>query len=477
LSTRLARTLSALLIAAGLVLAACGQSAPGSPRGDAAAVQQRSGADGSGPSSVNPTRERSAGRTLDAAEIGLVYALLFQEYVDPVDGPTVINGAGRSISDLMRRSGFLPIDMSIMDLMPVVQGEEPARAWSGFATTYEALIDKHAAWARQARPDQAAIRGMLASLNDTHTTFISPQDRQRMAETSYVGIGIRLSKPEESRTPIIVEVFPRSPAAQAGLRAGDRIESADGNSTVDLPLTEIVRYIRGAPESTVKIGYSRQGQSRTIDVPRAAVEPRRVEGGPLGSGVGYIRIRTFGTDVPNAVFDQLTALDRARSSGIRGLVLDLRGNTGGELRAVANVGGAFFPGQPLGLSVDRTGTQTPLQAEGRKRISDDPIVVLIDRDTGSGSEILASALREHGLATIVGTSSAGSVGIAQVHDLPDGSAIQVTERRLLTPSGARLDKVGVKPDVEVQTTVTDLETGKDPPLERAVQIVKDRTKS
>ena len=78
------------------------------------------------------------------------------------------------------------------------------------------------------------------------------------------------------------------------------------------------------------------------------------------------------------------------------------------------------------------------------------------------------------MATIVGTNSAGSVGIAQVHDLPDGSAVQITERRLLTPSGARLDRVGVKPDIEVVTTVTDLESGKDPPLERAVQVIKDK---
>jgi C-terminal processing protease CtpA/Prc len=185
--------------------------------------------------------------------MGLVYALLFQEYVDPVDGASVINGATRSISELMRRSGFLPIDMAVMDLMPVPQSEEPARTWSGFATTYDELVDKHAAWAQEARPDQAAVRGMLASLNDTHTTFIDPAERRRMAETTYVGVGIRLSKPEEGRSPIIVEVFPRSPAAQAGLRAGDRIESADGNSTLDQPLTEIVRYIRGAPDSIVKI--------------------------------------------------------------------------------------------------------------------------------------------------------------------------------------------------------------------------------
>jgi carboxyl-terminal processing protease len=474
LNSRLPRTLSAIVVVVGLALAACGPSAPGSPRGDTAAVQQSRG-NSAGNRSVNPTRDRAtAVRTLDANEIGLVYALLFQEYVDPVDAATVVNGAEQSVSQLMHASGFLPMDLSIVDLTPVNSGDDPASTWSGFSSAFQALVEKHAAWARQARPDQAAVRGMLASLDDSHTTYISPEDRRRMAETSYVGVGIRLTKPEGSPSPIIVEVFPRSPASQAGLRAGDRIESADGTSTTDLPLTEIVQYIRGAPDSVVKIGFSRQGQQRTVDVTRGAVEPRRVEGGPLGSGVGYMRIRTFATDVPNAVIDQLTALDRARANGIRGLILDLRGNTGGELRAVANVGGSFFPGKPIGLSVDRSGTQTPLQAEGRKRVSDDPLVVLIDRDTGSGSEILAAALREHGMATIVGTSSAGSVGIAQVHDLPDGSAVQITESRLLTPSGARLDRVGVKPDIEVATTVTDLESGKDPPLERAVQVIKDK---
>src|SRR5574341_1903630 len=140
LSTGLARILSSIVILGGLALAACGPSAPGSPRGDAAAVQQRGGTD-AGNRTVNPTRDRGATRTLDANEIGLVYALLFQEYVDPVDGAAVVGGAGRSISDLMRKSGFLPIDMSIMDLMPATPGEEPARSWSGFASTYEALID------------------------------------------------------------------------------------------------------------------------------------------------------------------------------------------------------------------------------------------------------------------------------------------------------------------------------------------------
>jgi carboxyl-terminal processing protease len=312
---------------------------------------------------------------------------------------------------------------------------------------------------------------MLASLDDNHTTFIERDDYRRMSENTYVGIGVRLSQPEPGQAPVVVEVFRGSPAAQSNIKVGDRIESVDGTATAGAPLTEIVKQIRGAPGTRVQIGISRRAQSErlTADVNRAAVEPRRVEGGPLGSGMGYVKIRGFTADVPNQVFD---FLNRHRTAGLRGLILDLRGNTGGALNAVGNVGGAFFPGKPLGISVGRDGAQEPIRAEGRKLSGDDPIVVLIDRDTGSGAEILAAAMREHQVAVIVGTNSAGSVGIAQVHQLPDGSAVQITERRLVTPSGQRLDRVGVKPDIEVPTTIPDLEAGKDPPLERAIQYIQ-----
>ena len=164
MNSLLPRTLSAIVVVVGLALAACSPSTPGSPRGDTAAVQQ-SGGNSAGNRSVNPTRDRATTiRTLDANEIGLVYALLFQEYVDPVDGAKVVNAAEQSVSELMHTSGFLPMDLSIVDLAPVSSNDDPASTWSGFSSAYEALVEKHAAWARQARPDQAAVRGMLASL-------------------------------------------------------------------------------------------------------------------------------------------------------------------------------------------------------------------------------------------------------------------------------------------------------------------------
>lgn len=467
--------LISLIAALTLAVTACTSSAPaGSLRGnpESPAKPQNKNPSGAPATAAAPAQVR----LIDSTELGLVYGLLFQEYVESVDSDRVVNAAAQSVHDLMLKSGFLPMDLGIVDLTPPTMGEPPARTWVAFASGYDALVDRYAAWAREARPDHALVRAMLASLDDNHTTFIDRDDYRRMSENTYVGIGVRLSKPEPNQAPVVVEVFRGSPAAQAGIKAGDRIEAVDGASTGDVPLTEIVKLIRGTVGTRVQISISRRAQSErmTADVNRAAVEPRRVEGGTLGSGVGYIRIRGFSSDVPNQVFD---LLNRNRTAGLRGLVLDLRGNTGGALNAVANVGGAFFPGKPLGISLGRDGAQEPIKAEGRKLVGDDPIVVLIDRDTGSGAEILAAALREHQVATIVGTSSAGSVGIAQVHQLSDGSAVQITERRLLAPSGQRLDRVGVKPDIEVPTSVPDLEAGKDPPLERAIQLIQQGTRT
>lgn len=202
------------------------------------------------------------------------------------------------------------------------------------------------------------------------------------------------------------------------------------------------------------------------------MEPRRVEARIVEPGIGYLRIRGFGSEVPSQVAEQVT---RGRSQDVRGWVIDLRGNGGGSLSAAANVAGHFFPGQLLAVSVDRAGNREPINADGRKLIGNEHVYVLTDRDTSGGGEVLAAALREYKIATDVGSPTSGSVGIAIPHELSDGSAVQITVRRLLTPSGARIDRGGLRPDEEVPLSISDLEAGKDPPLERAVQRIRERT--
>jgi carboxyl-terminal processing protease len=181
-----------------------------------------------------------------------------------------------------------------------------------------------------------------------------------------------------------------------------------------------------------------------------------------------LRIRTFAEGVPEQVQQVLT---QGRNRGVRAWIVDLRGNNGGSIEAMARVAANFIENRPVGLAIDRSGTPEPINALGRAAIPRMPMVVLIDKETSSGAEVLAAALKEYGVAPLVGTKTAGSVGVAAPRPLSDGSAVQITILRLVAPSGARIDKVGVQPDNEVDLTVADLERGEDPQLLRAAEVL------
>jgi carboxyl-terminal processing protease len=184
--------------------------------------------------------------------------------------------------------------------------------------------------------------------------------------------------------------------------------------------------------------------------------------------IGVLRIHSFGEGVPEAVQQVLT---QGRNRGARAWIVDLRGNTGGSIEAMLGVAANFVEGRPVGLAVDRSGTPTPTTTAGRPAIPRKPKVFLVDRETASGAEVLAAAIKEYGIAPLVGTRTAGSVGVAAPRPLSDGSAVQITIGRLVAPYGAQLDKVGVQPDYEVERTVADLERGEDPQLLRAAEVL------
>jgi carboxyl-terminal processing protease len=184
-----------------------------------------------------------------------------------------------------------------------------------------------------------------------------------------------------------------------------------------------------------------------------------------------VRIRQFTDEVPEQAAVALAGM--LGSGQAQGVVLDLRGNTGGTLRAVATLAGFFVePGRPIGLEVDREKRSSPLYAEGTPLLPVPPMAMLVDGGTGSGAEILAAALSEYRLATLVGEQTAGSVAVGQVQNLSDGSQVQITVHRFVSPSGAQIDRVGVKPDEVVQLTPQHLGAGEDPQLQRALEIVE-----
>jgi carboxyl-terminal processing protease len=314
---------------------------------------------------------------------------------------------------------------------------------------------------------------MLDSLADGHSSFSDPETNRRRQERSYAGIGVRLRRGTAPAPAVIVEVFRDTPASASGLKPGDRLVEVDGQPLAGLTLDQVVNRVRGPKGSEVRLTVDRPNVGQlSFTLTRAEVSVRPVEAALVGP-IGYIRIRTFSDDRPIAEF-VAEALRNGNARGAQGWILDLRGNGGGLLRHIQQTAGLWLGNKPIGIEIDRQRRRTTLTAEGRPLSVNQPLVVLVDRESSSGAEILAAALREHGVAHLVGTTTAGSVGVAQSLDLPDGSSVQLTVRRFLSSTGAPIDRVGVAPDEFVELTEQDLANGDDPQLERAAQYLQQK---
>lgn len=460
-------TLLALGVAAGC---SAGGGATASRTGNARVDPSEAGAQPSASGASGSTQASPGGSdgTISSTELGLVYQFIVQRYVEQADHAALVEAAVAAVHETGLKSNALPLDLAPTDLVPMPTGE-PDRDWSAFARGYDALVGKHPQWAQQARPDWAILRKMLATLGDDHSLFMDPQEVRRTSETGFTGVGIRVTRPRQEVPPHVTEVFRESPASAAGVKPGDQIMAVDGKSTDGQDLTAIVTSIRGAQGSKVVLSLVRGGQPPVdVQITRAPVDSPRVEGAVRGGVLGVLRIRSFGEGVPEQVQQLLT---QGRNRGARAWVLDLRGNPGGSLEAMARVATNFIAQRPVGLAVDRNGQSDPIVAPGRPAIPAFPYVVIVDRETSSGAELLAAAIKEYQIAPVVGVRTAGSVGLASPQPLSDGSAIQITIRRLVAPSGAVIDKQGVQPDVETDLTLDDLQRGDDPQLLRAVELL------
>jgi carboxyl-terminal processing protease len=456
-------------VALALLVAACsaGGSDP-SRTGNARVTGADADAQPSSSRSATTSVPGASDGTLSSTELGLVYQFILQRYVDNVDHAALVEAAIAAIHETGLKSNALPLDLAPTDLVPLPTGD-PDEDWTAFSRGYDALVGKYPEWAASARPDWAILRKMIATLNDDHSLFMDPQELKRMNETGFTGVGIRVTRPQADQPPYVTEVFRDSPAMSAGVKPGDQITAVDGKTTNGLSLTEVVTSIRGAQGSKVVLSVVRGGQAPVdIQITRAAVSAPPVEGSVRGNVLGLLRIRSFGDGVPEQVQQILT---QGRNRGARAWIVDLRGNPGGSLEAMARVATNFIEARPVGLAVDRNGQSDPIVAPGRPAIPRFPFVVLVDHETASAAELMAAAIKEYQIAPLVGVKTAGSVGLASPQPLSDGSAIQVTIRRLVSPSGAVINKQGVQPDVEADMTLDDLQRGDDPQLMKAVELL------
>jgi carboxyl-terminal processing protease len=414
------------------------------------------------------------GQSLSSTDLYSAYRAILDTYVDPVDDAQLIKAATDNLRQQLSAQGVLPMTTLPLQLVSPNTGNVD-KDWQAFGDAYDAVVNKLPDWSQQSHPGWIVLRSMADSLHDGHTSFMTPDEAKRSHETSFAGVGVLMSRPQDNQPPLIAEIFPSSPAAASGLKRGDRIVSVDGQDVAGQSVGDIASLIRGHPGTTVRIQVSRLNAPQPLEftMKRAVVQVEQVIGRQVPNApIGYLKIRSFGDTTTS---DQvLGILDQGRQRGLRAWVIDLRGNPGGSLNAVLASAAGFFDADHaiIGYQVDRQRRQNALQVpQTLNLLNGAALVVLVDRDSASGAEIFAAALQEAKIATLVGSKTAGNVGVATQIAMPDESVLQVTEQRFVSPSGAQLDGVGVTPDVTVDMTDEDLQNDRDPQLAKALEQV------
>ncbi|MBB6097251.1 carboxyl-terminal processing protease [Deinobacterium chartae] len=306
---------------------------------------------------------------------------------------------------------------------------------------------------------QGAINGMLSSLEDPFTSYTPPEDNALDEEDlsgSFFGIGVTLEPANPDGTGSrAAQVYKNQPAAKAGMLAGDEIIKVNGEDITKLTTRQSVRKIRGPKDTDVKLTLRRDGQTLDITVRRAEVQLFAVETGMLPGDIGYISINTFYNE---RIFDQIAAaVKKMNDAGVKKLVLDMRDNGGGLLDGGIFVADQFLQEGNIVSLRDRNGVERLPSGPGRtsgkaqKQPTDytGEMVVLVNKNSASASEIVAGALQDLGRAKVIGEKTFGK-GVAQsVLSLPDGGKVAIVAQEWLTPKGRAIQGKGIEPDIVI----------------------------
>lgn len=317
-----------------------------------------------------------------------------------------------------------------------------------------------------------SISGLVRALGDPHTVFLPPQQSKLFQDDvrgSFGGIGAEIGIRKDILT--VITPLKGSPAERAGLKTGDKILKINATSTDGLTLEEAVSYIRGEIGTSVTLLVARNDEDvREISVVRDKIvipilETERKEG-----GIFVIRLFSF-NDTARVEFRK--AVREFLAAGDAKLVLDLRGNPGGLLDAAVDIASWFIPaGEVVARERFADRSEVIYRSSGYRLLEETPVVVLANQGTASAAEILAGALRDIRGAKLVGEKTFGKGSVQQVDELRGGASLKITIAKWLTPSSTDINDKGLEPDIKVEITDDDREAGRDPQLERAVEVLK-----
>jgi carboxyl-terminal processing protease len=314
-----------------------------------------------------------------------------------------------------------------------------------------------------------AVNGVLKGL-DPYSKYLDPDAFKKMQAENrgrYGGLGMELRI--EKGLPTVVAAYEDTPARRAGVMPGDRISRIDDNSTEGLTLEQVIQRMRGEPDSRVSLAVLREGEPepRVLTLIRAVIQWQSVRSKLIEHDYGYLKLTHFQEQTPQMMAGAIEQLWKQGDHGLTGIVLDLRDNPGGLITAAVGVSAAFLPNDAPVVFADGAGENSKMRRYAKREdylrgraedylarlpaeVKSVPLVVLVNRNSASASEIVAGALQDHKRATILGTQTYGKGSIQQIIPFDDGSGLKITTSYYYTPAGHKVNGKGITPDVVVE---------------------------
>lgn len=402
-------------------------------------------------------------------------------------------GTGYKLGQYQATKASVPrVNYNIVNGTPVVSKTQKdlknidfSLFWDTWAQLEEKYVDRS-----KVDPQKmfyGAIKGMVASVGDPYTFFLTPEENKQSKEDlggMFEGIGAQLGL--EANRIVVVAPIKNSPAEAAGVKAGDVIEKVDGESTKGWVLTQAVAKIRGPKGSSVKLTLNREGKEIDVDIKRDTIKVESVEvkldekqtgcTDTICGNVAYLKLNQFGENTVDEWEAQIGKIKAAwDKKEIKGMVLDLRDNPGGYLESSVYLAGEFLPKGTLVVRQEsKVFGNKDYNVERTGSLLDIPLVVLVNRGSASAAEILSGALRDHKRAILIGEKTFGKGSVQEAMDLPQGAGVHVTVAKWVLPSGEWINGKGIEPEVKVDNQVPEGNTmtrAMDAQLDRAIQEV------
>jgi carboxyl-terminal processing protease len=408
----------------------------------------------------------------DASEIASSYTDLTTQFYKRVIPQQVLNGVHDGLLVTLKKSGFKDARLA------AIRASDTAAA-NIHAIDFAVDSAERAAKGKLSSTTlaYAAIGGMMSSVHDRWTVFLTPKEyaqlNQGLDGGKFGGTGIVIQADGTTHYIAVTEVVPGGPADKAGIQQNDLITAVNGVSTKNMTVQKASQRLRGPKGTKVTLTIQRDGKTLApFTLTRAQIHELSVYQKMLPGNIGYVDVTVFGKDT-GAELSQ--ALTRLQHEGARAVIMDLRDNGGGYLDAAVAVSSEFISSGPI-VSVESRGSNITTLEANDTAIPPMPLAVLVNGYTASASEITSGAIQDSGAGTVIGTKTFGKGVVQTIYPLQDGSAVKITTARYLTPNNRDINHIGIIPDIVVKENKDPRygDPAKDAQLARAIRFVDDR---